>query len=141
MAGMQMFRPQPQQQRRPDRGGNVSRANATKNDDFLLDFIPGERQSTPPIVPDSVSADGGMEHKTKLGTLDRRFKGQRDLPPEEVNINPNYVHPTSAETLPDGTHITRFGKPDLRFKENRSKDEETVLAEWAEKVYETYGRH
>lgn len=136
MAGTQMPRLQTQQQKRPIRG-----VNAADEDNMLLDFIPDDGRGARSSAAPSPIGRGGGEHKTKLGTPDRRFKGQRDLPPEEVDINPNYVRPTAGGTLPDGTHITRFGKPDLRFKENRAKDEETVLAEWAEKVYETYGRH
>jgi hypothetical protein len=76
---------------------------------------------------------------TKTGRPDRRFRGQRDVPLEEV-INPHYIRPKTGGTLKDGTHITMSGKPDRRFKENRSKPEEQVMSEWAEQMYKQYGK-
>lgn len=76
---------------------------------------------------------------TKLGKPDRRFKGQRDIPEEQI-INPKYIKPKTGGTLKDGTHITMVGKPDRRFRENRGKPEEQIMSEWAEQVYKQYAR-
>lgn len=80
-----------------------------------------------------------QEKLTKLGKPDRRFKGQRDIPEEQI-INPKYIKPKTGGTLKDGTHITMVGKPDRRFRENRGKPEEQIMSEWAEQVYKQYAR-
>lgn len=80
-----------------------------------------------------------QERLTKLGKPDRRFKGQRDIPEEQI-INQKYVRPKTGGTLKDGTHITITGKPDRRFRENRGKPEEQIMSEWAEQVYKQYAR-
>jgi len=76
---------------------------------------------------------------TKTGRPDRRFKGQRDAPLNEI-INPRYIKPKTGGLLKDGTHITLGGRPDRRFKENRGKSEEQIMSEWAEQMYKRYGR-
>ena len=86
-----------------------------------------------PNVPSEV------EHLTKDGKIDRRFKGFRDLPEEEVGINPDYQPARTGGTLDDGTHITLEGKPDLRFKENRGLSEDEVNRKWAERLAKEYG--
>lgn len=68
---------------------------------------------------------------TKTGKPDRRFKGQRDLPDEEV-INPDYRRASVGETDDQGNHFTMDGKPDRRFIENRTisdDDAEIMMAE------------
>ncbi len=59
---------------------------------------------------------------TKSGKPDRRFKGQRELPEEEV-VNPHYRR-ANIGTVIDGVHLTTQGAPDRRFKENRNISDE-----------------
>jgi hypothetical protein len=84
--------------------------------------------------------DAEVAHLTKTGKPDRRFKGQREIPDEEIIDNPNYVQPTTAIVDEEGIHVSpKTGKPDLRFKENRGLTEEEVNRKWAEKLAKEYG--
>lgn len=74
---------------------------------------------------------------TKNGTLDRRLKGQRDLPEEDVR-NPNYRKPFVGGTDQRGVHITKTGKPDRRFLENRTISPEEAELRMAEHILGKY---
>lgn len=108
----------------------------------LLDHIPegsdgGDEGQD--IRKGRMSSYGGDERLTRFGTPDRRFKGQRDLPPPNLINNPNYRRARRGGALADGTPITLSGAPDRRFKENRGKSDEQIRAEWADQVYATWG--
>jgi len=60
---------------------------------------------------------------TKSGYPDRRFKGQRDLPPQEEGIP---YRPASKGEVINGIHYDMNGRPDLRYKENRGLTEEDI---------------
>lgn len=70
---------------------------------------------------------------TKTGKPDRRFKGQRDLPDEEV-INPDYRRASVGGTDEQGNHLTIDGKPDRRFIENRTISDEEAEIRMAEHI-------
>lgn len=70
---------------------------------------------------------------TKNGVPDRRFKGQRDLPDEEVT-NPDYRKASVGEITEKGIHLTIDGKPDRRFLENRTISEEDAELRMAEYI-------
>ena len=73
------------------------------------------------------------EHLTKLGRVDRRFKGHREDPAANDVINPDYIHPRTGGMV--GTvHITKDGRPDRRFLENRGKSTDQIMKEWAANV-------
>ncbi len=79
-------------------------------DDELVSFVgPGGRPMTTGVESNRF---------TKTGKPDRRFKGQRDLPDEEV-INPGYRRANVGQVI-DDVHLTMDGTPDRRFKENRN---------------------
>lgn len=61
-----------------------------------------------------VQEDGS--HLTKQGTPDRRFKGNRELPPPPEFPTANRMGPFQDE---NGRIITKDGKPDRRFKGQR----------------------
>ncbi len=75
---------------------------------------------------------------TKNGKPDRRFKGQRDLPEEEV-INPFYRRAAAGMVL-EGVHVTSDGTPDRRYKENRHITDEEAEIRKAELILSKYGR-
>lgn len=75
---------------------------------------------------------------TKGGYPDRRFKGQRDLPPPEEE-NPEFRRARTGGTIGD-VHVTIDGKPDRRFKENRGLSDEEVNAQWLDALNERFGR-
>jgi len=75
---------------------------------------------------------------TKNGKPDRRFRGQRDLPEEEV-INPQYRRAASGMML-EGVHVTSDGTPDRRYKENRHITDEEAEIRKAELILAKYGR-
>jgi len=78
-------------------------------------------------------------HVTKSGVPDRRFKGQRDLPPAQFQHT--YRQPQQGG-VQGGIHVTLEGKPDRRFKENRNLDEEEVMRKYAENLADQFGiRH
>ncbi len=74
---------------------------------------------------------------TRNGQPDRRFKGQRDLPQEEV-INPQYRKANVGGVIA-GRHVTLDGSPDRRFKENRSLNDDDVEIAKAEALLEKHG--
>jgi len=78
----------------------------------------------------------GGEHVTRTGAPDRRFKGQRDLPPVQKQYN--YRQPRQGG-VHGGVHVTVEGKPDRRFRENRNLDEEEVMRKYAENLAEQFG--
>lgn len=78
------------------------------------------------------------ERLTKAGYPDRRFKGQRDLPPPE-EINPEFRRARVGGTV-GNIHVTMTGKPDLRFKENRSVSPEEAEIRMARAILEKYSR-
>ena len=107
--------------------------------------LPPQRVSMPPQRDVFRDREEGEEEQydhitqptTKSGFPDRRFKGQRDLPPptpEEV-----VGRARTGGTIGD-VHVTIDGKPDRRFKENRSLSDEEVMAQWADAVQEKFGR-
>jgi len=73
------------------------------------------------------------EHLTKLGRVDRRFKGHREDPAANDVINPDYIHPQTGGMV-GSVHITKDGRPDRRFLENRGKSNEQIMKEWAANV-------
>lgn len=77
----------------------------------------------------------GQQPTTKSGYPDRRFKGQRDLPP------PPTVDVQRART--GGTvgdvHVTIDGKPDRRFKENRGLSDEEITRQWLDHMNQKFG--
>jgi hypothetical protein len=83
-------------------------------------------------------ANQGQGPLTKSGYPDRRFKGQRDLPPPEEE-NPEFRRARTGGTIGD-VHVTIDGKPDRRFKENRGLSDEEVMSQWLEQLNERYGR-
>lgn len=74
---------------------------------------------------------------TKSGFPDRRFKGYRDAPPPDV-ANPEYRRARVGGVMGD-THVTIDGKPDRRFKENRSLSEEEAMRRFAKNLATEYG--
>lgn len=118
-------------------------------------FMPAQRSSNPPqqqrfttppqqLQPEFQVQEGEetQDHITqpitKSGYPDRRFKGQRDLPPPALEI----IEPRARTggTIGD-VHITIDGKPDRRFKENRGLSDEEVMAQWADAIQDKYGRN
>ena len=90
----------------------------------------GARPSSPPPVG-VVGGDANVSRLTRSGKPDRRYMGQRDLPPDEVAND--YAHATSGFVDENGIHRTNDGAPDVRFKENRAlSPEQTRIsqAEW-----------
>lgn len=75
---------------------------------------------------------------TKGGFPDRRYKGQRDLPPPE-DPNPNFQRARTGGVV-DDMHVTIDGKPDRRFKENRGLSEEEANQLWLDQLNKRYGR-
>lgn len=75
---------------------------------------------------------------TKSGYPDRRFKGQRDLPPQQ-DENPDFRRARTGGTIGD-VHVTIDGKPDRRFKENRGLSDEEVMSQWLDQLNEKFGR-
>lgn len=71
--------------------------------------------------------------RTKSGSPDRRYKGQRDLPDQEVQ-NLGYTRANVGEVTDEGIHLTLDGKPDRRFKENRAMSEEEAKIRMAEQI-------
>lgn len=73
---------------------------------------------------------------TKAGYPDRRFRGQRDLPPPE-ETRPEFRRARTGPIVGD-THLTIDGKPDRRFKENRNMTDEEVMRHWVHTLSEQY---
>ena len=73
---------------------------------------------------------------TKSGYPDRRFKGQRDLPPPPEEERG--VRARTGGVLGD-MPVTIDGKPDRRFKANRALSEEELNARWLEEMNARYG--
>lgn len=82
--------------------------------------------------------EGAAGPLTKSGYPDRRFRGQRDLPPQEEQ-NPDF-HRARTGGMIGEMHVTVDGKPDRRFKENRGLSDEEVMARWADEVQARFGR-
>lgn len=101
------------------------------------EYTPPARDDIETLRPNVVD---GAEHLTKTGKIDRRFKGFRDLPKEEEEVNPDYIHPTTAVVNEEGIHVSpKTGKPDRRFAENRGLSEEEINRKWAEAMAKEYG--
>lgn len=88
-----------------------------------------ETQQAAPVAQGHSQQSQGQQneaeaHITKTGKIDRRFKGYRDLPPQPKEENTN-------GRVFSGMHITKNGKPDARYLENRSKTQAEVMREWA----------
>lgn len=108
-------------------------------------FQPAQRVTAPPPReeeeeeerPRTSSLYPGGGPTTKSGYPDRRYRGQRDLPPP-----PQEEGGTKARTggVVGDIHVTIDGKPDRRFKENRHLSEEEVMSQWLETMNERYGR-
>ena len=104
-------------------------------------FTPAQRVSQPP--PRETEEEDQNEEMpdrpmTKSGYPDRRYKGQRDLPPPE-DANPNYQRARSGGVVGD-IHVTIDGKPDRRFKENRALSEDEANQLWLDQLNKKYGR-
>jgi hypothetical protein len=90
-----------------------------------------EGASMPPRGP------GMLEQPlTKSGYPDRRYKGQRDLPPQEETTQFTRARQGGMQ---GNIHVTMDGKPDRRFKENRNLSEEEATRAWLEQMNEKYG--
>jgi hypothetical protein len=107
----------------------------------LVSFVgdEGRGQTQPAPAPQVQSRFKLRESNllTKNGQPDRRFKGQRDLPQEEV-INTQYRKASVGGVL-GGRHVTLSGAPDRRFKENRSLNEDDIEIAKAEALLEKHG--
>lgn len=86
----------------------------------------GNRVSSPAPAMPSASPTGNTNgpRLTRTGKPDRRYLGQRDLPPEIVESD--YTHPSTGFIDSEGRHRTQDGAPDIRFKENRMLTAEQV---------------
>lgn len=106
--------------------------------------------SRPPLPPINVPApriqekqealndndEGGeFSHLTKLGTPDRRFKGNRELPPPPQYQTARRMGPFQDE---NGRIITKDGKPDRRFKGQRDISDQEAAVLQAEFVLAHY---
>ncbi len=111
-------------------------------------FQPAQRITTPPRGREEVEVEEEEDQGngrsvsqeaplTKSGYPDRRFKGQRDLPPPEEE-NPDFRRARTGGTIGD-MHVTIEGKPDRRFKENRSLSDEEVIRRWLDNLNEQFG--
>lgn len=91
------------------------------------------QRTTQPVQssPASQKPSSSNAPTTKTGHPDRRFSGQRDLPPPEENEN---YTPARTGGVMDHTHVTLEGKPDKRFAENRSLTDEEVNEKWSENL-------
>jgi hypothetical protein len=89
----------------------------------------------PPRFSNMPQGEGPL---TKSGYPDRRFKGQRDLPPPEES-NADFQRARTGGMIGQ-MHVTIEGKPDRRFKENRGLSDEEVMARWADEVQARFGR-
>jgi hypothetical protein len=107
-------------------------------DEQEVEIINAPQQSRVPSFRPSQMPQGGNGPLTKSGYPDRRFRGQRDLPPPE----PEQDQMQRARTggVIGNMHVTIEGKPDRRFKENRGLSDEEVMARWAEEVQQRFGR-
>lgn len=79
---------------------------------------------------------GMVQPVTKNGYPDRRFKGQRDLPPPEDRQD--FTRARQGGVIGD-THVTIDGKPDRRFKENRSLSEDEAHRQWVQNLQQQLG--
>jgi hypothetical protein len=97
-------------------------------------WIPRQRSQEDPPIDREPDNDHGitmgpdrqpepLERRTRMGTPDRRFKGQRDLPEPRLGD----YKPARTGGVVDEVHVTLDGRPDRRFKENRSLSDEEVL--------------
>lgn len=86
---------------------------------------------------EEVQAGSSEAPLTKSGFPDRRYKGFRDAPLPE-HANPEYRRARTGGTVGD-THVTIDGRPDRRFKENRSLSDDEVMKQFAEKLALEYG--
>lgn len=109
--------PQNQTTSQPNRGTNATQPAKTP-----------QASAQPAPAQANVPAPENANHMSKDGTPDRRFQGQRDLPDETKEVNPNYTAAQPGGITADGTHITTDGKPDQRFKENRGLTEAEIKA-------------
>lgn len=105
--------------------------------------IPQNRRPQVSESPTSYRGGGGeaetLSPTTRSGYPDRRFKGQRDLPPPQEAEQRDQRARTGG-TVGD-VHVTINGKPDKRFKENRGLSEEEVMAQWVDALAEKFGRN
>ncbi len=101
----------------------------------IIEPPPRQPVFRPSQMPQGMQGEGPL---TKSGYPDRRFRGQRDLPPPE----PEQQQMQRARTggVIGDMHVTIEGKPDRRFKENRGLSDEEVMARWAEEVQARFGR-
>lgn len=83
------------------------------------------------------NAQEESNHFTKNGKPDRRYKGQRDLPDEQV-INPGYRRASTAHVV-QGVHVTKDGSPDRRYKENRTISDEEAEVMKARLILKRHG--
>ena len=89
----------------------------------------------PPRFSNMPQGEGPL---TKSGYPDRRYKGQRDLPPPEMEED--RLQRARTGGMIGDIPVTIEGKPDRRFKENRGLSEEELMAKWAEQVQARFGR-
>jgi len=89
----------------------------------------------PPRFSNMPQGEGPL---TKSGYPDRRYRGQRDLPPPEMEEERVQRARTGGKI--GDVPVTIEGKPDRRFKENRALSEEELMAKWAEQVQERFGK-
>lgn len=120
--------------------------NQTQHPQIKLRGDLGPNGNTPPEEDDdeivSFNEEGERQgriagnHFTKNGAPDRRYKGQRDLPEEEVR-NVHYTHPAAGSVDEKGIHRTSDGKPDRRYLENRALTARQALVAQAKYLIET----
>lgn len=77
------------------------------------------------------------EHTKKDGSLDHRYKGQREGAEEDRPNNENYTKAETGGSDATGRHVTKDGAPDRRFEENRDLSEEDAKVIQAENVIES----
>ncbi len=115
----------------PPRGTVFMDQNEDEGEEAQVEII----NQPPPRFSNMPQGEGPV---TKSGYPDRRYKGQRDLPPPEEQSS-DFQRARTGGVI-GNMHVTIEGKPDRRFKENRGLSDEEVMARWAEQVQERFGR-
>ena len=84
--------------------------------------------------------DGNVQHLKADGTPDHRYKGQREGADQEGGaVNPNFTHAATGGVTKDGIHLTKTGKRDRRYLENRTLSPEESEIHGAIAVLEKFG--
>lgn len=114
----------------PPRGSTFAPPSGEGDEEAEIELVEGRQSQAPQ------GGDWRTQPLTKSGHPDRRYRGQRDLPPPEANQG--FTRARQGGMAGD-IHVTIDGKPDRRFKENRNMSEEEATRVWLQQMNERYG--